>query len=1766
MSRFSRYLIRNLLYASGQYAIYTSIMQKTSEPVLLKKFNGKGDDSEEQAQLRHEYQLLESLNQTAPGYFPKLIEYIQEDHQCAIVIADEGYRPLSEVIPPENMTLELFFKIAIQAAEIISKIHLSGIIHKNIIPHNLFYHTEKGKLQIHDFSIATELSRIMVPIDPPRQLQGTLEYMAPEQTGRMNRPLTQKADLYSLGIIFYEYLTGSVPFKGIEPMAIISGHIGTIPRAPHEIKADIPRILSDIVMKLLSKSAGDRYKSAIGLSHDLLRAQEEFLKTKTISSFSLAQNDIPVRLELPDKIYGREKEIAALNSAFDELRNEFCNQVIAVSGYSGIGKTCLVRELIPKITLSNGFFSSGKFNKFQQSDAYEGLRSALDHVVRYHLNLPESEYQVFKNTLLREMGGILRVATDFIPRLTEIVGVQDPLPEVGIEETRNRFELAIGRFVKIASQSRPLAIFLDDMQYANPSLFALLQKIVTNDIIQNFLLIVSYRSNEINEGHPLRQFFEEVEKKRCIEYLELHGLSIDALGQLLQDMFCLEENKVVPLAQLLHTITEGNPFFLLMLLETLYRDGDLQFDYEKRYWVLDEAKIASKEKGDITSDFIAHHLSKYPDQLKNILYYAACIGNTFTIEELTLAKAGGSAFDIAEILRMPLQEGLLIPTKLNAEWIAGVSEKELFLREYRFQHDRIQQCCYEIKKEDEREKIHLDLARNWYRSYENKMLPIRLMAIADQFNRGINYITDLNEKLLVCRLNFEAGKIALESAAYEAAYQYDSMAKSLLPANSWKEHYPLVFGIFSNYIKSAFLSHHFIESEEASKEVLQYTIEPFDKAKLLLIKGDLTRLEGKTDLSYYEEGLHLLGYPEVAKQPNKLEVAFSIMQFRHYISRDNKTWQHLPKEAEKKLYLAFIFMTRIGEECVYRANLQRYTYIATKFITTTFADQDIALRAFSYGMYATIWPHKNFSSVLFKRIENIIFNLKNKEIVSSSNYSISAIYLVWHKPFKDLSAYFRRGIDLSEQVGNLEAIAINFVYLIYSTIPRSLKKQLSRIAQMEQQICSSSQRGYLRVTALKGFLNYLINSMKEDNDLFKDTIFERCREINYKMGELCVHALRMAAMTHAMNFDALIKNRDEMWSYLKQFNNTNLAFLNLPFNFYLFLLEIDAYINLSITEKLKSRARLYFLYRRVKSWIAGCPENFLPYFLIIKAENSRLKGNLSNTLALYDAAIETSNRYRIYECLTIASQRALKLCVDEKEDKKARVYADKAVNAYSDWGALAIVEMLQRKYGELLSSEWKVEKVEAEEKLTQEEKMKREEKELRALSLRNVILSAEATGKEIQLENLLKNVMQLLVDNIGATRIALCITQKGTLYVESSYNNTEGSIQNMIHTHWKEANLSQQVLLAAWLQKKEYIIVDALNNAEFNNDSYFAEAGTKCLIAMPIIHDETVIGVIYCENNSSIHAFTPERIDILHILAKHLSVALNNSRFYTTLKKFTPSHFLKQLGQEFIFDIELGDSIEKHTHVLWIDLRNIMKSPEKYSAPDTVRFINEYFMQISPFIHRHHGFINSFFNNGVIALFPTNSDDALRCCLEIQNVTYNLTKQIKSPLPLKVGMALHYGPLMLGIVDKGLDMEGTIVGDTIDVTERLAIFNKLYPIDCIITDSVKKGLVHPDEYMLRQIGQIMLFGRRKPIAIWQVLAAIGDEQTRNKLNEDLRLFEDAYGNFLDRRFEAALKRFQRICQNNPDDNVAKLYCEYCRIYQTTPPPNNWQGELELKVV
>ncbi len=1469
-------------------------------------------------------------------------------------------------------------------------------------------------------------------------------------------------------------------------------------------------------------------------------------------------------MELPSRLYGRETETKILFDAFDALCADRKNALITVSGYSGVGKTSLVRELVPKIALKKGFLALGKFDKFQQSDTYEGLRLALDKLVRYQLSLPEDEYEAFKNTLLEQLGGILRVITDFVPRLKIIVGEPETLPEVGIEATKNRFELAILRFIKLIAEHHPLVLFLDDIQWANASLFDLLRKLVLSEDIQNILVIVSYRSNEVTSEHPFTQFLNIIESRKPVQKIILEGLTKEALSQLLENMLYLPATELQFLTGLMEQKTDGNPFFLLMLLEDLYRDGYLAFSLEKKRWVWDEKRITQMSLTDNVLDFVSKRIAKLNGDSKDCLHLAACIGSTFNLEDLALAQKESATLVIHD-LHLALQENLILPTQLKDEWSEGVSEAELLKREYRFQHDKIQQACYELKPVEETNHIHLELARRWVAAYQPSDAGTRVMAIADQFNKGLVYVVDAAEKRRIAEFNYEAAQIALQSAAYDISYQYGSMAKSLLPETAWQTDYDFCFKVYYSHIQSAFLSRHFDDAALAAEESLAKAKTNLEKVRLLKLKGDLNRATGATEggAAFFEEGLRLLGYPNIAKRPSKLDLLLTVAHFNFYLKYKLTALDSLPltdATAEQKILVST--MIHLAQEAYYSGDRLRYAYIMMTWAISTFSEHTKNLRATSYLINSLLFPKSTASHTLYQQAFPIMQDSIASEEKATFYFAGSALHAAWHEPWPQLVDNYKKSISMCEKVGDLEFLSLSVLNHIIFDVALPLPTMLSRLSDVIPHIQAASPR----LAAVFEIIHRTVLNLNggcafdswQDDDFDANAILSFFEEQSYQLGLRFFYLFKLRLAVQLDDMSMLQEHVKNLNAILTGIMHSNSPYLALPACLYLFLAQVSLYPACGRKEKIKTRIQLFKLHRAVKSWVKFCPETFEHCEVLMRAELAGLKGHFKKSLKLYDEAIALATEHQTPEYACLAALRALKLCSTKNQLELTYQYANKTANLYAEWGAFGVVKMLQEKYALYLTPESKA--------LSAQQELSKEDYNARyGLDARSIILATRVINKSMQLGAMLGNIMQLLIENIAATRGALCLMLKGEFWIEAYYASKESGIQTLTHTPWKEAKISQEVFLQTWREKKEILVMDVSKSEEFQGSAYLQESEAKSLISVPIFNADgnEVIGVIYCENKLSTDSFTADRLMVLRALSIQMSIFIDNSRLYTLFERFVPKPFLNQLGQENIFDLDAGDSVSKNMNVLFMDIRNFTGYSEKYKSEAVFQFINDYLLEVTPLIHSHHGFIDKFLGDGIMALFPGESKEALKACLEMQHRIADFASG-RPDVKLEVGMGLHYGPLMLGIVGEATHIEGTVIGDTVNVASRLEALNKTFKTQCLLSDAVKVTLPVEERYHLRPMGKIILMGRAEAMTVWQLLDSIRDANERALHITQLPLFETYYEAYLQRAFKAAKLGFEALLKDNPNDGVLAFYIQSCIYYEQTPPPTDWQAEIEMR--
>ena len=776
MAELSGYQLETL-WEDAEFVLSRGVREGELSPILVVAPASTQPASASLARLEHYHELRDELD---PAWAARPLRLVRHRGQTTLVLEDPGGEPLARLLG-QPWEIAAFLRVAVGLAAALGQLHQKGLIHKDVKPAHILVDAATGAAWLTGFVIASRLPRERQAPEPPEVIAGTLAYMAPEQTGRMNRSVDSRSDLYALGVTYYEMLTGTLPFTAADPMEWVHCHIARQPTPPDERADGIPGPLSAVVMKLLAKTAEERYQTAAGVAADLRRCRAEWEAHGRIAPFTLGTLDVPDRLLIPETLYGREREIDALLAAFDRVVADGTPALVLVSGYSGIGKSSVVHELHKVLVPPRGLFASGKFDQYKRDIPYATLAQAFQGLVRSLLGRSEAEVGRWRDALSEALGPNGRLIVDLVPELELVIGTQPPVADLPPQDAKNRFRMVFRRFLGVfARQEHPLALFLDDLQWLDAATLDLLEDLVTHSEMRHLLLVGAYRDNEVSPSHPLLRTLEAIrDAGGRIQEIMLAPLGLDDVGRLVADALHCEPEQARPLAGLVQEKTGGNPFFAIQFVTALADEGWLAFDPVALAWQWDIDRIRARNYTDNVVDLMAAKLKRLSATTQEALKQLACLGNVVEIATLSLVL-GETEEAIDAALREAVRAGLV------------------FRHEdaYKFLHDRIQQAAYSLIPDERRAEVHLRIGRALLASLTADQLAEHLFDVANQLNRGAARLIDRDEKGQVATIDLRAGRKAKASAAYASARAYFSAGMALLDERDWDSDHELTFSLW----------------------------------------------------------------------------------------------------------------------------------------------------------------------------------------------------------------------------------------------------------------------------------------------------------------------------------------------------------------------------------------------------------------------------------------------------------------------------------------------------------------------------------------------------------------------------------------------------------------------------------------------------------------------------------------------------------------------------------------------------------------------------------------------------------------------------------------------------------------------------------------------------------------------------------------------------------------------------------------------------------
>ncbi|MBN1209793.1 MAG: AAA family ATPase [Myxococcaceae bacterium] len=1445
------YTLLSPLQERGSHLLFRAIQVEARLPVVLKTPRSEHPGPREHARLEHEYSLLRRLDGT-----PRVIRaHAFEVHQDrpVLVLEDIGGGELSE---QAGAPLEpaRFLALAISLAATLAEVHRRGVTHKDLKPANILL-SPAGAPWLIDFGIATLQQVEHVQAAPLQLMEGTPAYRSPEQSGRMNRSLDYRTDFYSLGITFYQLLTGSLPFQGKDALEWLHAHLAQAPVPPHERQPSIPPMLSAVVLKLMAKVPEERYQSAEGLKADLESCRER-LERGAREGFTLGTQDFPARFQLPQRLYGREGEVKALLGAFERVAREGRSEWMLVRGYSGIGKSSVVRELHQPVLLRHGFFLSGKFDQFQRDVPYATLAQAFKGLVQHLLAGSDAAVEAWRQRLLEAFEGNGQVLVNVIPQLESITGRQPAVPELPPQESRNRFHRVFQRFLNVfATPGRPLVLFLDDLQWADFASLQLLKYLTTHADTLPLLWVGAYRDNEVHPSHPLRLVLDEARKAGArVGDLHLNALGLAQTRQLVADALPGTRPEVVQaLSGVLQEKTGGNPFFLLQLLQTLHQDGLLSRAPEGG-WRWDEAGAKARGYSDNVVDFMAGRLRLFPESTQQVLRLAACLGNAFSVPTLALLR-GREAPEVEKELEPALHEEVVVRMSPG---------------QYRFLHDRIQQAAYALIPEGDRKATHLRIGRLLLAGLSPEELHERLFDVVGQLNAGVELIADGEERHRLARLNAEAGWRAKASAAYSSAVGFFTAALALLPGDPWEGEYALVFKLRLDQASCELMGGDTAGARSGVDELLPRARTPQDLAEVYRLKSTLHLAAGEVQLAVdcLLECLEKFGMP-LPPSPTSEEIAAANAEVWALLgARPIESLIELPPMTDPRMRAAMGILADLTVPALYSSggllafHICRMVALSLRYGTTEASAHGYVW----YGYVGCIALEEKYEAGhAFGQLAQRLVERPGSSAQRSGVLFVLALISRWVRPFSVSHGLFQEAFSQALLRGDFRIMCYccdNIVMdqlLMGRELGELYQESVARLEFVRK--ANYEDIGFFIILyqryaqQLRG-LSESLDSL--DGDGFDEAALEARLESRglkilsafYFLNKMKSRFMGGAYEEALQASEAAAKVVGALSSYIARFE------------FFLFRALILAACFPGAPPP-RQREFLEIIQRhhqQLTIWAGLCPENFRPAERMVAAELARLTGRTEEALRAYDEAVQSAREHSHLPNAALAAELAARFSKERGLGRVAAVYAHEAWDAYRQWGAEGKARQLEAQWPSvaLLSAGG-------------DSSTSQGSSQLDALSL---VKAQRAVSSEIVLERLVDTLMRVALQSAGAQRGALLLKQGDTLELVTVSDATGGRLPE-----GPEA-LPWTLLSYVRRTREPVLIDDTAQPHAFTSEGELLRGRARSVLCLPLLRKEEFYGVLYLENSLTTRAFSQGHLSLLGHIGAQAAISIENARLY----------------------------------------------------------------------------------------------------------------------------------------------------------------------------------------------------------------------------------------------------------------------------------------------
>jgi predicted ATPase/class 3 adenylate cyclase/GAF domain-containing protein/tRNA A-37 threonylcarbamoyl transferase component Bud32 len=1754
--------VQKLLYESANSLVYRAIREADRQPLILKLLKESYPTPQELLRYRTEYRITRELKEAGVVRVYDLQKY---QNSLVIFVEDFGGESLKIWMQQRKFSLKEFLQIAIATTETLGKIHSANVIHKDINPSNIVFNPATGQLKIIDFGISTQLKRETPTLKNPNILEGTLAYISPEQTGRMNRTLDYRTDFYSLGVTFYELLTGKLPFETEDALELVHCHIARPPVPPHEIDPEIPVIVSQIVSKLMAKNAENRYQTAWGLKHDLDTCLVQLQATGNIEQFALATRDITDRFLIPEKLYGRESEVFNLLTAFERVRNASA-ELMLVAGFSGIGKTAVVNEVHKPIARQRGYFIKGKYDQFQRNIPFSAFVQAFRELMGQLLSESDAQLHTWKTLILTAVGESGQVLIDVIPELERIIGPQNPALELSGSGAQNRFNLLMQKFVQVfTTAEHPLVIFLDDLQWADSASLKLLQLLMEDT--GHLLVLGAYRDNEVSPVHPFMLTVDEIVKSGAVvNTITLQPLSLEDLNHLVADTLICNLSLAGPLTELVYQKTQGNPFFSTQFLKSLYEDDQIIFDWDVQHWQCDIDRVTFADASDVV-EFMAAQLQKLPAETQDVLKLATCIGAQFDLETLAIVNEELPE-PTASALWKALQEGLILQIAEGYNFIQAddrAPNQSVANPTYKFLHDRVQQAAYSLIPDNKKQATHLKIGQLLLQKYSDIEREEKLLDIVGHLNQGIELINQLSERSALAQLNLEAGRKARNSTAYAAANIYLQTGIELLTPQCWQTQYELTLNLYVAAAEIAYLNGDFDGMEQMAALVLQEAQTILDRVKIYEIKIAAQTAQSKVleTIAVARDALLQLGI-ELPAEPDEAKIGKALQALGSQQSgRKIEELVDLPVMTNPQTQAAMQLSGMLFPP-VFQGMPGLLPLLSSTMVSLSLSFGNAPASTVGYAMHGMVF------CAFLQEVETgygfgqLALSLLDRFNVPEFKSIILLLFGGWiqHRQEALLATIptLKEGYRLGMETGDFVDAGYNIYICFYTHLFAGVEldtwePEIASYRAIMAQLKQYSARVYLDM------IQQTVQNLRETRirpDLLIGSAYDETVMIpkHYQDNEFtaiacaCIYKLLLAYCYG--NYTAALDHITQVKQYLMGVSGS--AFVPI-FHFYAALTHLALFPEQPAIEQTEIIALVETHQSTLQQWAQNAPMNYLHKWYLVEAERQRVLGNKAEAIEMYDRAIEGAKENKYVNDEALANELAAKFYGEWGKTKVAQAYIFEAYYCYVEWGATAKVTDLETRYPHLFAV------TQPGRNNTQTTVAMTTTGSGNHLDIAAVMKASQAISGEIMLDKLLSSLMKILMENAGAQRGYLILLSQGQLFIEA-----EGTIDDELVTVLQSIpvetcqELSSAIVNYVSRTQESVVLDDAARSGQFTNDRHIRKHQPKSILCVPLINQSQIISIVYLENNLTAGAFTPERVEILKVLSGQAAISIQNSKLYTEVRgnesrlaqlnkayeRFVPHQFLQFLEKSSIIDVELGDQVQLEMSVLFSDIRDFTTLSETMTPEDNFKFINSYLSRMEPVINKNKGFIDKYIGDAIMALFSGEADHAVKAGIAMLHrlAEYNEYCANAGCAPIQIGIGINTGSLMLGTVGGPNRMDGTVISDAVNLASRVESLTKNYGVSLLITQPTYSRLKNPSQYAIRTLDTVKVKGKSEAVTVYEVFDADPPEIKQAKL-VTLELFAEARALYSEGKLFEAARLFSECWRQNPGDRVAKIYWERC---------------------